>query len=76
MALIEEKKIIIRLSDIITAIKIKDQLREKIVKRIIKGVDSTPVNRQVVIIRKLPSEDLAVYVNNLVTKKKIKFIVK
>jgi hypothetical protein len=75
MALTEEKRIIIRLLDTITAETIKEQSREEIIKRIKKGVDAAPANRQVVPLKKLPSGDLAVYVNSLAAKKKIESII-
>jgi hypothetical protein len=75
MALIEEKRIIIRLLDTATAETIKEQLKEEIIERIKKGAGATSVNRQVVAVKKLPSEDLAVYVNSPVIKEKIEFII-
>jgi hypothetical protein len=45
MIITEDKRIIVRLSDIITAETISGQLREKIIKRITKGVDAAPANR-------------------------------
>jgi hypothetical protein len=75
IAPIEEKRIIVRLSDTATAETIKEQLREEIIERIKEGAGAAPVNRQVIAVRKLPSEDLAVYVNSPATKKEIKSIV-
>jgi hypothetical protein len=75
IALTEEKRIIVRLPDTATAETIKEQLKEKIIERIKKGVGAALVNRQVVAVRKLPSEDLAVYVDSPVTKKEMEFIV-
>jgi hypothetical protein len=45
MALTKNKRIIIRLSNAITAETINKQLREKIIKRIREGVDVIPANR-------------------------------
>ena len=51
---------------------IEKQLREEIIERIKKGVGAVSANRQVVAVRKLKSEDLAVYMDSTITKKKIK----
>jgi hypothetical protein len=74
MALTEDKRIIIRLSDAITAETISRQSREKIIKRIKEGAGVTPVNRQVVAVRKLKNGNLAVFVNSSAAKKEIKSI--
>jgi hypothetical protein len=75
MALTEDKRIIIRLSNAITAETISKQLREKIIKRIREGVDAISANRQIVAVRKLKSKNLAVFVNSPAAKKKIKSII-
>jgi hypothetical protein len=75
IALTEKKRIIIRLPDTATAETIKEQLKEKIIERIKEGAGATLANRQIVVIRKLPSGDLAVYVNSPTTKKKIEFTI-
>jgi hypothetical protein len=68
----EEKRIIIRLSNIIMAETISGQLREKIIKRITEGVDAAPANRQVVAIRKLRSKNLVIFIDSPAAKKEIK----
>jgi hypothetical protein len=72
MAITEDKRIIVRLSDTITAETISEQLREKIIKRIREGVGAAPANRQVVVVRKLRNEDLAIFVDSPAAKKKMK----
>jgi late competence protein required for DNA uptake (superfamily II DNA/RNA helicase) len=72
MIITEDKRIIIRLSNIKTAETISGQLREKIIKRITEGVDATSANRQIVAVRKLRSEDLAIFIDSPAAKKKIK----
>jgi hypothetical protein len=72
IALTEEKRIIVRLPDTATAKTIKEQLRKEIIERIKEGADAALANRQIVAVKKLPSENLAVYVNSPVTKKEIK----
>jgi hypothetical protein len=74
MALTEDKRIIIRLSNAITAETISEQSREKIIKRIKEGVSATSANRQVVAVKKLRNKNLAVFVNSPAAKKKIKSI--
>jgi hypothetical protein len=74
MALTEDKRIIIRLSDAMTAEIINRQLREEIIKRIREGVGAASANRQVVAVRKLRSKDLAVFVDSPAVKKKMEFI--
>jgi hypothetical protein len=68
----EDKRIIVRLSDAITAETISEQSREKIIKRITEGVDAAPANRQVVAVRKLKSGDLAIFIDSPAAKKEIK----
>jgi hypothetical protein len=45
MALTEDKRIIVYLSDAITAETISKQLKEKIIKKIKEGVDAVSTNR-------------------------------
>jgi hypothetical protein len=45
MAIIEDKRIIVRLSDAITAETISEQSREEIIKRITEGVGAASANR-------------------------------
>jgi hypothetical protein len=71
MALTEDKRIIVRLSDTTTAETISRQLREEIIERIREGAGAAPVNRQVVAVRKLRSGDLAVFVDSPTAKKEI-----
>jgi len=71
----EEKRIIVRMPDTITAATIKEQSREEIIERIKEGAGAAPANRQVVAIRKLPSGDLAVYVDSPAAKKEMESIV-
>jgi hypothetical protein len=68
----EDKRIIIRLSNTKTAETISEQLREKIIKRITEGAGAAPANRQVVVIRKLRSKNLAIFIDSPAAKKKIK----
>jgi hypothetical protein len=75
MILTEDKRIIIRLSNIITAKTINKQLKKKIIKRIKEGVDAVSANRQIVVVRKLKNGNLAVFVNSPTAKKKIKSII-
>jgi hypothetical protein len=75
MALTEEKRIIVHLSDTTTAEIVREQSREEIIERIKEGAGAAPANRQVVAVRKLKSGDLAVYINSTMTKKKIETII-
>jgi hypothetical protein len=74
MALTEDKRIIIRLSNAITAETISEQSREKIIERIREGVDAVSANRQVVAVRKLRSGDLAVFVDSPAANKEMESI--
>jgi hypothetical protein len=71
MIITEDKRIIVYLSDAITAETISGQSREKIIKRITKSVDAAPANRQVVAVRKLRSGDLVIFMNSPAAKKEI-----
>jgi hypothetical protein len=71
MALIEEKRIIVHLPDTTTAEIVGEQSREEIIERIREGAGAAPTNHQVVVMRKLKSGDLAVYVDSTMTKKEI-----
>jgi hypothetical protein len=71
MALTEEKRIIIHLSNTTTAEIVREQSREEIIKRIREGAGAAPANRQIVAVRKLKSGDLAVYVDSTMTKKEM-----
>jgi hypothetical protein len=75
MALIEEKRIIVHLPNTTTAEIVEKQLREEIIEKIKEGVGVISANRQIVAVKKLKSGDLAVYIDNTMTKKKIKIIV-
>ena len=72
MALTEEKRIIVRLPNTTTAETIKEQSREEIIKRIKEGAGAALANHQIVVVRKLPSGDLAIYINSPAAKKEIK----
>jgi hypothetical protein len=74
MIIIEDKRIIIRLSNAKTAETISEQLREKIIKRITEDVSAAPANRQVVAVRKLRSKDLAIFIDSPAAKKKIESV--
>jgi hypothetical protein len=75
MAITEDKRIIVRLSDAITAETISGQSREEIIRRIREGAGAAPANYQVVAVRKLRSGDLAIFVDSPAAKKKIKFAI-
>jgi hypothetical protein len=68
----EEKRIIVHFPDRTTAETIREQSREDIVERIKGGADAAPANRQVIVVRKLKSGDLAVYVDSVSAKKEMK----
>jgi hypothetical protein len=72
MIITEDKRIIVRLSDTITAETISEQSREEIIKRITEGADAALTNRQIVIVKKLRSGDLTIFINSSAAKKKIK----
>jgi hypothetical protein len=61
--------------DRITTETIREQSQEDIIKRIKREVDAAPTNHQVIIVRKLKSGDLAVYVNSVSAKKEMKSII-
>jgi hypothetical protein len=71
MIIIEDKRIIVRLSDTKTAETISGQSREKIIKRITEGAGAAPANRQVVAVRKLRSGDLAIFMDSPAAKKEM-----
>jgi hypothetical protein len=54
---------------------IREQSQEEIIKRIKRGAEATLTNHQVIIVRKLRSGDLAVYMNSILVKKEIKAII-
>jgi hypothetical protein len=49
-----------------------EQSREKIIEKIKESAGAAPTNRQIIVIRKLKSGDLTVYINSTMTKKEIK----